>query len=100
MEGHGNYPDYEISETKFRVENEKYADIKYQLEYYVNTVNSMDAFLGELTAALSELDEPTVLVVYGDHMPSLDIGAEDVTLPDLYHTEYAGLVKLRSVGRR
>ena len=89
VEGHGNYPDYEISETKFKVENERYADIKYQLEYYVNTVNSMDAFLGELTAALSELDEPTVLVVYGDHMPSLDIGAEDVTLPDLYNTEYA-----------
>src|SRR5699024_915472 len=41
------------------------------------------------TAALEALDEPTVLVVYGDHMPSLEIEESALDSGNLYTTEYA-----------
>ena len=49
----------------------------------------VDDFLRALTAALEALDEPTVLVVYGDHMPSLEIEESELDSGNLYTTEYA-----------
>ena len=47
----------------------------------------MDQFVKELTDTLSKLDEPTILVMYGDHIPALDITADSYD-KDLYQTPY------------
>ncbi len=60
-----------------------------QFTYYVNQVHEMDMFIGELTAALEKKDEPTMVVFYGDHMPTLPLTDDDVTNGDIYETEYA-----------
>lgn len=60
-----------------------------QFTYYVNQVYEMDMFIGELVAALEKRDEPTVVVFYGDHMPTLPLTNEDLTNGDIYETEYA-----------
>ena len=52
-------------------------------------VGEVDDFLRALTAAIEALDEPTVLVVYGDHMPSLEIEESALDSGNLYTTEYA-----------
>ena len=61
---------------------------KYAFEYYVNQIHEMDAFVGKLVDTLESFDEDVVLVMYGDHLPSLGIKAEDLENNDIYTTEY------------
>jgi hypothetical protein len=49
----------------------------------------MDDFLGELIKELSERNEQTVLVLYGDHLPGFNFTADSLTNGDLYQTQYA-----------
>jgi hypothetical protein len=48
----------------------------------------MDQFLVDLTAELAAYDEKVVLVLYGDHLPALDMTQEDLVSADLFKTEY------------
>lgn len=57
-------------------------------EYYINQLHETDAFIGELMAALENYDEPVVLVLYGDHLPNLDITNEEVENGNILQTEY------------
>ncbi len=57
-------------------------------EYYINQLHETDAFIGELMETLESFDEPTVLVLYGDHLPNLNIENEDVVNGDILQTEY------------
>ena len=44
--------------------------------------------LGNLIKRLENRNEKTVLVLYGDHLPSLDIKADELKNSDLYQTQY------------
>ena len=48
----------------------------------------MDIFVKELTTKLADYPEPVVLVMYGDHLPSLGLKVEDLENRYLYQTEY------------
>ena len=48
----------------------------------------MDTFIGELIDAINEADEPTVMLIYGDHIPALDVKEENYKADDLYQTRY------------
>lgn len=89
VQGHGKYPTTPVLEdpaiTVEKVQNE---DEHYAIEYYVNQIHEMDQFIRELTDALKKRDEKTVVVFYGDHLPSLGLGTQDVFSQDLYKTEY------------
>lgn len=61
---------------------------KYAFEYYVNQIKEMDEFIKTLINALDEFDEDTVLVMYGDHLPSLGITEDEIDTDNLYQTEY------------
>ncbi len=56
--------------------------------YYMSQLKETDEFIGELTAALRRRAEPTVVVLYGDHLPSFDIGSEQLKNGDIFQTEY------------
>lgn len=88
VQGHGSYPtnpvDYAIKITEGMDNEER----RYSFEYYIEQINEMDQFLRELTTALKEYGEETVLVLYGDHLPSLGITEEELINEDLYQTEY------------
>ena len=56
--------------------------------YYVNQLREVDDFLGSLTEALSTRAEPTMLVIFGDHLPNFQLEEKDVLSGDLYKTEY------------
>ena len=60
----------------------------YAWEYYVNMVYEMDKFAGDLVAAMEERGEPTVIVFYGDHLPTMGLQAKDVKSKYLYNTNY------------
>ncbi len=86
---HGEYPDYEIIEdpeiTVSGVEDEGMA---WEWEYYVNMLREVDTFIGELTDMLEERGEPTYMVLFGDHLPTMGLTDEDMTTGSLFLTQY------------
>lgn len=89
VQGHGKYPtEQKLEDPAITVRSCADEDYHYALEYYVNQVHEMDTFLGELVQSLEEQGEPTVLVLYGDHLPALNLEASDMVNGSLYQTEY------------
>ena len=60
----------------------------WSYEYYANQVYEMDLFVKELTDTLASYDEDVVLVMYGDHLPALDMEESDMKSGSLYKTQY------------
>lgn len=54
----------------------------------MNQVYGMDQFAGNLVKAVEERNEPSVIVFYGDHLPTLGLKAEDLKGRYLYNTNY------------
>jgi len=89
VQGHGKYPDEQIIEDPvIEVTEAPDEETKWSYEYYANQVYEMDIFVKELTDALEDYDEDIVLVMYGDHLPALDMKEENLTTGDLYKTQY------------
>ncbi len=57
-------------------------------EYYLGQLHQTDAFLKKLTTALNHYNEPTVVVFYGDHLPSLQITQDELSRGTVQTTEY------------
>ena len=90
VQGHGDYPSTpvegytpEINVTSFPVAEQQSA-----FEYYVNQIHEMDNFIGELIEKLSERDEETVLVLYGDHLPTFNFTDDMLSNGNKFQTQY------------
>lgn len=91
VQGHGKYPDELILSENIELAsvNDAYDDSTiYGLKYYTTQLHEMDEFIGNLTATLSKYNEPTVLVLYGDHLPGFNFSEEDLNRGSLLQTEY------------
>ncbi len=89
VQGHGKYPSEEIIKNPvIRVTDAPSEETKWQYEYYINQIYEMDLFLKELTDTLEEYDEDVILVLYGDHIPALDVSEDSYDAKDLYQTQY------------
>lgn len=89
VQGHGKYPvEQLISNPAIEVTEAPSDELKWKYEYYVNQVHEMDQFVKELTDTLNEYDEDVVLVMYGDHIPALDVKEESYDAKNLYQTQY------------
>lgn len=89
VQGHGDYPEEKVIENpKILVEGIEDEGIKNKWEYYVNQVYEMDEFAGNLVKAVEERQEPSVIVFYGDHLPTMGLKAEDLKGRYLYNTNY------------
>lgn len=77
---------------KDKVTNEEIVSFAEQIEipfeYYVNQLSEMDKFIGALISKLESLDEPIVLVMFGDHLPAFDFKDEYLKNNDMFQTEY------------
>lgn len=67
VQGHGAYPDF---------------------EYYCQQIHEMDHAVKELVSELAKRNEPTMLVMYGDHLPGFSWEAEDMKNGSLFQTPY------------
>lgn len=89
VQGHGDYPETRLIENpKITVEGIEDEALKNKWEYYVNQVYEMDEFAGNLIKALEKRGEPSVVVFYGDHLPTMGLKAEDLKSRYLYNTNY------------
>lgn len=94
VQGHGRYPkSYTHTLTdltcefggKYEGDEEK----RVAWTYYINMIRETDNMLHSLLYELEKLDEPTVVFMYGDHLPSLNLEETDLDGINLYQTEWA-----------
>lgn len=90
VQDHGKYPTELLENPHIKVGGFAPEDEERQnaFTYYVNQCHETDAFLGSLIATLNAFEEPVVLVLYGDHLPNLDITEEELASGNLFQTEY------------
>ena len=89
VQGHGDYPtEPTLENPEIKVTGVEDEGKRNAWEYYVNLVHAMDEFAGDLVRAVEERNEPTVLVFYGDHLPTMNLEAKDLKSRYLYNTNY------------
>ena len=89
VQGHGDYPTEPVLyNPTIKVTGAENQERNYAWEYYVNQLYEMDQFIKELTDRLEEFDERVVLVMYGDHLPTMDLKVEDMKNRYLFQTKY------------
>ena len=88
-QGHGAYPEEQlIDDPEITVTGSATEAQNNQWEYYCNEIHEMDNFVKELTDALADYPEDVILVMYGDHLPTMGLTVEDLKNKYLFQTEY------------
>lgn len=89
VQGHGSYPNSPLEDSVIKASSDTEISNLNSIEYYVNQLHEMDKFIGELIDMVNSLNEPSIIVFYGDHHPAIDVKAEDFVTNSLYTTPYA-----------
>lgn len=94
---HSKYPTEVISDMEYTVTAGGFDDEEYvnMLSYYATQVREEDEFLKELLSYLENYEEKTMVVLYGDHLPTfikesdqLTDGVNDPYDAEKYNSEY------------
>ena len=88
VEGHGSYPTEQVFKHPYTEVTAEDEYTKWRYEYYLNECHEMDTFIGDLIKEIEASGEPTVMIIYGDHIPALDVKDENYKQADLYTTRY------------
>ena len=96
VQGHGKYPPISLPEDYQNPIEASFIDGRLEggisdiaaLSYYVGQLREMDEFLRKLVEELNNYPEKVILVMYGDHLPSLSISPSDLTNENVFQTEY------------
>ena len=88
VQGHGRYPTEPGGYDEHVKLTYDVPEVEEQFRYYVNQIYEMDEMIGNLVNELDEYGEDYVLVLYGDHLPTLDITEEQLPDSTLFQTEY------------
>lgn len=90
VQGHGTYPEERvIFNPEIKVSGAETDEQNCQWEYYVNEIHEVDKFIKNLTDMLAQRDEDTILVLFGDHLPTLGLTDDDMKSGDIFKTQYA-----------
>ena len=72
MQAHGPYPSEEYPDNTINIScNTLSPSSKAILSNYVNTVHDVDKSLAQLIQGLEQIEEPTLVIFFGDHLPLL-----------------------------
>ena len=89
VQPHGKYPTAPLEGARtIRVTGEEAESRRAGLEYYLYQLKQTDAFVARLVRRLSTFSEPTVVVFYGDHLPSFGITQDELSCGTVQSTEY------------
>ena len=79
VQSHGKYKGFSVEDAAIRVKKVPESGDKDSYQYYVNQLSEVDeSDRQDLVNALEQRNEKTILVLYGDHLPSLDIKKTDL----------------------
>ncbi len=87
---HGDYPTYQVIEDPAIKVNAKgkTEEQNWQWEYYINMLHNMDTWMKNYVEALNSTGEDTLLIMFGDHLPTMGLTEEEIATGDLYQTKY------------
>ena len=89
VEGHGDYPTEKVLENPaILVTGAADEASNNQWEYYVNMIHEVDDFIGDLITAVDEHGEDTIIVFFGDHLPTMGLTDEDMKSGSIFKTKY------------
>lgn len=89
VQGHGSYPTEQVIENpEITVSGAKTQEENYAWEYYMNELHEVDKFIGDLIDMLSKRDEKTIVVFFGDHLPTMGLTEGDMATGSLFQTKY------------
>lgn len=89
VQGHGAYPTEKVIENpEITVSGAETEEQNNQWEYYVNQLHEVDKFIADLTDMLSKRDEKTVVVFFGDHLPTMGLADSDMESENIFKTRY------------
>lgn len=89
VQGHGDYPTEKIIENpEITVTGADDEASNNAWEYYINEIHEVDKFIANLTNELSQRDENTIVVFFGDHLPTMGLTEDDMATGDLFQTKY------------
>lgn len=86
---HGDYPTTPvIADPKYPISGVEDEGAKNQWTYYVNQLNEIDTFMADLIKKVNARGEDTLIVFFGDHLPTMGLTDEDMLSGDIYKTNY------------
>lgn len=90
VQSHGAYPEYEVeTDPAIKVNAEgKSEGMNYAWSYYVNRTHDEDEFIRKYIEALDSRGEDTLVIMFGDHLPTMGLNESEVSTGDLYQTKY------------
>lgn len=89
VEAHGDYPSEKVLENPaIQVSGAADEASNNQWEYYVNMLHEVDDFIGDLISAVERRNEDTIVVFFGDHLPTMGLENADMKSGDIFKTKY------------
>lgn len=89
VQGHGAYPSEKVIENpQITVTGAETEAKNNEWEYFVNEIHEVDKFIANLTDMLSKRDEKTIVVFFGDHLPTMGLENEDMESGSIFKTKY------------
>lgn len=88
VQGHGGYPSDKEDTTEFEITSDYNEENKSRLEYYLQQIHEMDMFIGELLELVEATNEPTAVILYGDHLPAVGLSNDDLITGNQKQTSY------------
>ncbi len=86
---HGDYPTVPVIDMpKYQALGCSSEETTNQWTYYINQLHKTDEFIRNLTDALSKRSEKTIVVMFGDHLPTMGLTDDDMKSGDIYKTKY------------
>ena len=89
VQGHGAYPTEDVIEAPaITVTGAATPEKNSQWEYYTNQIHEMDRFVKDLIEYIDDRGEPSVILFYGDHLPTMGLADVDLKKGTTYQTNY------------
>ena len=89
VQTHGGYnAEYESDESEILVSGSLDQSYINQLQDYVDDLVMVDRIVGELVDYVDNLEEPTILAIYSDHLPAYAPIGSQYTQEEQYTTQY------------
>ncbi len=87
---HGDYPKVPYpNDQAIKVKcNGKSEELTNQWTYYINRAHEMDTFMKNYCESLASRDEKTIVIFFGDHLPTMGLTEDEISTHDLYKTKY------------
>ena len=86
---HGVYPEKPVVETPYcEVYGLETEEETNAWTYYMHQANKTDQFMQELITYLEQLEEDTIVVFWGDHLPTMGLEDSEMVSGDIFKTKY------------